>query len=100
MIKCEASLAFYPFSSTSLINSIKHEHSGKILYVDQGSSVFTSPQSCSAGPALFSLPLAGAVLGRALLVCAPLLGLSDSRVSDILLPVTTFTSGAGGCRKN
>ena len=66
----------------------------------QDSSVLTSPQSFSTGPALFSLPLAGAVFGRALLVCAPLLGLSESRVSDILLPVTTFTSGAGGCRKN
>ena len=32
-IKCEASLAFYLFSSTCLINSIKHEHSCKILYI-------------------------------------------------------------------
>ena len=31
-IKCSASLAFYLFSSTRLINSIKHEHSCKILY--------------------------------------------------------------------
>ena len=28
-----ASLAFYLFSSTRLINSIKHEHSCKILYI-------------------------------------------------------------------
>ena len=32
-IKCSASLAFYLFSSTRLINSIKHEHSCKILYI-------------------------------------------------------------------
>ena len=31
-IKCSASLAFYPFSPTRLINSIKHEHSCKIFY--------------------------------------------------------------------
>ena len=29
----KASLAFYFFSPTRLINSIKHEHSGKIPYV-------------------------------------------------------------------
>ena len=45
---------------------------------------------------LFSLPLAGAVLGRALLACVPLQGLSESKVSDILFPVTTLTKGAGG----
>ena len=33
MIKCSASLAFYHFSPTGLINSIKHDHSLKILYV-------------------------------------------------------------------
>ena len=32
-IKCSASLAFYLFSPTRLINSIKHEHSCKILYI-------------------------------------------------------------------
>ena len=32
-IKCSASLAFYLFSPSCLINSIKHEHSCKILYV-------------------------------------------------------------------
>ena len=32
-IKCSASLAFYHFSPTRLINSINHEHSCKILYV-------------------------------------------------------------------
>ena len=32
-IKCEASLAFYLSSVTGLINSIKHEHSCKILYI-------------------------------------------------------------------
>ena len=31
-IKCLASLAFYLFSPTCLISSIKHEHSCKILY--------------------------------------------------------------------
>ena len=31
-IKCSASLAFYLFNPTRLINSIKHEHSFKILY--------------------------------------------------------------------
>ena len=31
-----ASLAFYLFSPTRLINSIKHEHSCKILFVDDG----------------------------------------------------------------
>ena len=31
-IKCSASLAFYLFSPTHLVNSIKHEHSCKILY--------------------------------------------------------------------
>ena len=35
MIKCSANLAFYPFFSTLLINSVKHEHSCKILYVLQ-----------------------------------------------------------------
>ena len=35
-IKCEACQAFYLFSTTRLINAIKHEHSCKIL------SVFTS----------------------------------------------------------
>ena len=34
MIKYSTSLAFYLFSSTHLINSIKHEHSCNILYVD------------------------------------------------------------------
>ena len=34
-IKCLASLTIYLFSSTRLINSIKHEHSCKILYVAQ-----------------------------------------------------------------
>ena len=32
-IICSASLAFYLFSPTRLINSIKHEHSCKILYL-------------------------------------------------------------------
>ena len=32
-IKCFASLTFYLFSSTRLINSLKHEHSCKILYL-------------------------------------------------------------------
>ena len=32
-IKCSASLAFYLFTPTRLINSIKNEHSYKILYV-------------------------------------------------------------------
>ena len=32
-IECSASLAFYLFSLTLLINSIKHEHSCKILYI-------------------------------------------------------------------
>ena len=32
-IKCSASLAFYLFSPTRLINLIKHEHSCKILYL-------------------------------------------------------------------
>ena len=32
-IKCSASLAFYLFSPTRLINSVKHEHSCKVLYV-------------------------------------------------------------------
>ena len=32
-MKCSASLAFYLFSPTRLINSIKHEHSCKILYL-------------------------------------------------------------------
>ena len=32
-IKCSASLTFYLFSPTRLINSIKHEHSCKILYL-------------------------------------------------------------------
>ena len=31
--KSSASLAFYLFSSTRLINSIKHEHSFKVLYL-------------------------------------------------------------------
>ena len=35
VIKCSASLAFYHFSPTRLINLIKHEHSLKILYVFQ-----------------------------------------------------------------
>ena len=33
MIKCLASIAFYHFFPTHLINSIKHEHSCKILYI-------------------------------------------------------------------
>ena len=33
-----ASLAFYLFSPTRLINSIKHEHSCKILYVNNKSA--------------------------------------------------------------
>ena len=32
-IKCSASLTFYRFSPTRLINSIKHKHSCKILYL-------------------------------------------------------------------
>ena len=32
-MKCSASLAFYRFSLTRLINSIKHEHSCKIFYI-------------------------------------------------------------------
>ena len=32
-MKCSASLAFYLFSPTRLINSIKHEHSCKVLFV-------------------------------------------------------------------
>ena len=32
-IKCSGSLAFYLFSLTHLINSIKNEHSRKILYL-------------------------------------------------------------------
>ena len=32
MIKCSTGLAFYHFSPSRLINSIKHEHSCKILY--------------------------------------------------------------------
>ena len=32
-INCLASLSFYHFSPTHLINSIKHEHLCKILYV-------------------------------------------------------------------
>ena len=32
-IKCSASLAFYLFSWTCFINSIKHKHSCKILYI-------------------------------------------------------------------
>ena len=32
-IKCSTSLAFYRFPPTRLINSIKHEHLCKILYV-------------------------------------------------------------------
>ena len=32
-IKCLTILAFYLFSLTSFINSIKHEHSCKILYL-------------------------------------------------------------------
>ena len=39
-IKCSVSLTFYSFSSTCLCNSIKHEHSYKILYVSH--SVNTS----------------------------------------------------------
>ena len=34
-MKCLASLTFYLFSPTCLINSIKHEHSCKILYLQQ-----------------------------------------------------------------
>ena len=37
-IKCSASLAFYLFSPTRLINSIKHEHSCKILYIEHSIS--------------------------------------------------------------
>ena len=47
MIKCSASLAFYLFSSTHLINSIKHEHSCKILYLTHETFsyfLFTSSQ--------------------------------------------------------
>ena len=33
MIKCSASLAFYLFFSSHLLNSIKHDHSCKILYI-------------------------------------------------------------------
>ena len=33
MIKCWTSLTFYLFFATCLINSIKHEHSCKILYL-------------------------------------------------------------------
>ena len=40
-IKCSASLAFYLFSSTRWINSIKHEHSCKILYKSQCGSSFS-----------------------------------------------------------
>ena len=36
MIECSASLAFYRFSSTRLINSIKHEDACKILYLYNG----------------------------------------------------------------
>ena len=39
-IKCSASLAFYLFSPTRLINSIKHEHSCKILYLFDASHVY------------------------------------------------------------
>ena len=34
--RVHASLTFYPFSSTCFINLIKHEHSCKILYMQQG----------------------------------------------------------------
>ena len=37
-MKCSASLAFDLFSPTRLINSIKHEHSCKILYIKTQSS--------------------------------------------------------------
>ena len=33
-VKCEACREFYLFFATSLINSIEHEHSCKILYVN------------------------------------------------------------------
>ena len=33
MIKCSASLTFYPFSPTCLINSIKRKHSCKSFYI-------------------------------------------------------------------
>ena len=33
VIECLASLPFYPFTPTRLINSIKQEHTCKILYV-------------------------------------------------------------------
>ena len=40
-IKLVASLAFYLFSPTRLINSIKHEHSCKILYIIWGLSILS-----------------------------------------------------------
>ena len=46
MIKCFASLAFYLFSPTSLIKSIKHEHSSKIQYVN--SVLGDYPPECDA----------------------------------------------------
>ena len=46
-IKCSASLTFYLFSPTCLINSIKHEHSCKILYL-------YPPQTLFVGGILFS----------------------------------------------
>ena len=41
-IKCSASLVFYPFSSSRLINLIKHEHSCEFLYIMRCAMV----QSC------------------------------------------------------
>ena len=41
-IKCSTSLAFYLFSSTRLINSIKHEHSCKIHNLQFFSHIFLS----------------------------------------------------------
>ena len=51
-IKCSANLAFYLFSPTSLINTIKHEHPCKILYlfdkaIDHHGGIYVVSLACS-----------------------------------------------------
>ena len=46
MIKCLASLTFDHFSSNCLINSIIKEHTCKVLYISQGSSVEPTSNQC------------------------------------------------------
>ena len=53
-MKCSASLAFHLFSPTRLINSIKHEHSCKILYIKSKLDIlFSSGQTALS---MFAVP--------------------------------------------